>query len=92
MEARTRVSLSDSYCSKAVTISYQQLLKDYLDHPDSSYELEYPEFLLIKEHLTESEMNSLRWNKDKMIKAVNDKKIIDKIYMDIFKHIHMIYR
>jgi len=75
----------DIKLSKAVTISYQQLLKDYLDHPDNSYELEYPEFSLIKEYLTESEMNSLRWNKDKMMKAVNDKKIMDKIYMNIFK-------
>lgn len=71
--------------SKAITISYEQLLKDYLDNPSSSYELEYPEFLLIRKYLSESEMNTLRWNKDKMLKAVEDKQLIDKVYSAIYK-------
>lgn len=60
--------------AKAVTVSYEQLLKDYLDNPSDTYELEYPEFPEIKKYLKESEMNTLRWNKDKLLKAVEDKK------------------
>ena len=71
--------------AKAVTISYEQLLKDYLENPSECYELEYPEFILFKRHLTETEMNSLRWNKEKMMKAVNDKLIMDKVFINIYK-------
>ena len=60
--------------AKAVTVSYEQLLKDYLENPSDSYELEYPEFKDFRKYLKESEMNTLRWNKEKMIKAVEDKK------------------
>lgn len=60
--------------AKAVTVSYEQLLKDYLDNPSDTYELEYPEFPDIKKYLKETEMNTLRWNKDKLLKAVEDKK------------------
>lgn len=35
--------------AKAMTVSYEQLLKDYLDSPSESYEQEYPEFPLIKD-------------------------------------------
>jgi len=64
----------DIIMNKALTISYEQLLKDYLDHPSEQYEIEYPEFKDFRLYLTEKEMNSLRWNKDKMMKAVKDKK------------------
>ena len=33
--------------AKAMTVSYEQLLKDYLDYPSESYEQEYPGFPLI---------------------------------------------
>lgn len=60
--------------AKAVTVSYEQLLKDYLENPSDTYELEYPEFPTFRKYLKESEMNTLRWNKEKMMKAVEDKK------------------
>ena len=60
--------------TRAVTISYEQLLKDYLEHPSADYDDENPEFRDFRLYLTEKEMNSLRWNKDKMMKAVKDKK------------------
>ena len=60
--------------TRAVTISYEQLLKDYLEHQSADYDDENPEFKDIRLYLTEKEMNSLRWNKDKMMKAVKDKK------------------
>lgn len=71
--------------AKAITISYEQLLKDYLDNTNSSYELEYPEFLLIRLYLSESEINTLRWNKDKLLKAVEGKQLMDKVYTAIYK-------
>lgn len=70
---------------KAITISYEQLLKDYLDNPSESYELEFPEFPLIKRYLKESEMNTLRWNKEKMLKAVEDKKLLDKVFLSMYQ-------
>lgn len=69
----------------ATTISYEQLLKDYLETRESSYELEYPEFIEIVDYLTEKEMNSLRWNKDKMLKAVQDKRNLNNIFRSIYK-------
>ena len=71
--------------AKAMTVSYEQLLKDYLDSPSESYEQEYPEFPLIKRYLKESEMNTLRWNREKMLKAVEDKKQVNKALMAIYQ-------
>ena len=71
--------------AKAVTVSYEQLLKDYLDSPSESYEQEYPEFPLIKRYLKESEMNTLRWNREKMLKAVEDKRRMDKAFLAIYQ-------
>ena len=64
----------NSLLARAVTISYEKLLKDYLGHPSEQYEIEYPEFKDIKRYLKETEMNSCRWNKDKMLSVVEDKK------------------
>ena len=64
----------DIIMNKALTISYEQLLKDYLNHPSEQYEIEYPEFRDFRLYLSESEMNSLRWNKEKMMRTVKDKK------------------
>lgn len=71
--------------AKAITVSYEQLLKDYLDKPNESYELEYPEFPLIKKYLSETEMNTLRWNKETMVKAAEDKKLLDKVYLAVYQ-------
>ena len=71
--------------AKAMTVSYEQLLKDYLDSPSESYEQEYPEFPLIKRYLKESEMNTLRWNREKMLKAVEDKKQVNKALLAIYQ-------
>lgn len=64
----------DILMNKALTVSYEQLLKDYLDHPCEQYEIEYPEFKDFRLYLKETEMNSLRWNKERMMKAVEDNK------------------
>ena len=67
------------------TVSYEQLLKDYLEHPNTQYEQEYPEFPLFRKYLTETEMNTCRWNKDKMLKMVNDRKLLNKAFKAIYQ-------
>ena len=74
----------DSLLSRAVTISYEKLLKDYLEHPSEEYEIEYPEFKDIKRYLKETEMNSCRWNKKKMLKVVEDKKKLQQAFRAIY--------
>ena len=78
----------NSYFNKRVTnksgeirgISYQQLIKDYYEDFNPEYELEYPEFKEYKKYLTLSNLNTLSWNKDKALKAIETKKeIISKI-------------
>lgn len=75
----------DSLLSRAITISYEKLLKDYLEHPSEQYEIEYPEFRDFRIYLKETEMNSLRWNKDKMLKVVEDKKKLQQAFRAIYK-------
>ena len=83
-ENQKRIDDFDIVMKKALTVSYEQLLKDYLDHPSIEYEQEYPEFKDIRLYLKETEMNSLRWNKEKMIKAVSDKKKLPQAFRAIY--------
>jgi hypothetical protein len=75
----------DLQLARAVTISYEKLLKDYLEHPSGQYEIEYPEFKDFKRYLKETEMNSCRWNKEKMMKMVEDKKKLQQAFRAIYK-------
>ena len=75
----------DSLLARAVTISYEKLLKDYLEHPSEQYEIEYPEFKDIRRYLKETEMNSCRWNKEKMLKVVEDKKKLQQAFRAIYQ-------
>ena len=75
----------DSLLARAVTISYEKLLKDYLEHPSEQYEIEYPEFKDIKRYLKETEMNSCRWNKEKMLSVVEDKKKLQQAFRAIYQ-------
>ena len=75
----------DLLLARAITISYEQLLKDYLDHPSDQYEQEYPEFKDFILYLKKTEMNSCRWNKDKMLKMVEDKKKLQQAFRAIYK-------
>ena len=70
---------------RAVTVSYEQLLCDYLEHPSEDYEKEYPEFRSFKKWLTRKEMNSCRWNKEKMIEKCQDKRQLQEIFRSIYK-------
>ena len=81
----------NAYFNKRVTnksgeirgISYEQLIKDYYEDFNPEYELEYPEFKEYKKYLTLSNLNSLRFNKDKALKAIEDKKMLDKVFLEV---------
>ena len=75
----------DSLLARAVTVSYEKLLRDYLEHPSEQYEIEYPEFKDIKRYLKETEMNSCRWNKDKMLSVVENKKKLQQAFKAIYQ-------
>ena len=62
--------------AKKMVVSYQQLIKDYYESFDPEYELEYPEFKEYKKYLTLSNLNSLRFNKDKALEEIRKKKEI----------------
>lgn len=53
--------------------SYKDLCKDYLATKDKSYLDKYPEFKDYELFLKETEMNSLKYNKEKMMRLVKDK-------------------
>lgn len=59
---------------KAITVSYKSLLVEYLDTKNSSYLEEYPEFAEYDKYLKATEISSLQYNKEKLMKAVVDKK------------------
>lgn len=66
--------------AKKVIVSYEQLVKDYYENFDKEYELEYPEFKEYRKYLTLTNLNTLRFNKDKAMKEIEKKKeIISKI-------------
>lgn len=75
----------DLLLERAVTVSYEKLLKDYLEHPTNEYEEEYPEFKDFRRYLKETEMNSLRWNKEKMLKVIEDKKKLQQAFKAIYR-------
>ena len=72
---------------KAITISYKDLLNDYLSSKSVEYLSEYPEFENIAKYLTETEIHTLHYNKEKMLCRIEDKIKMDKVYRDIYKEL-----
>ena len=64
-------------------ISYKTLLLDYLETNDKAYLEEYPEFEDFTKYLKPTEINSLQFNKEKMMKAVLDKKQMDIAFLNL---------
>ena len=56
-----------------VKYKYKDLYKDYLETKDPTYEKEFPEFKGYYTYLKDTEMNSLKFNKEKMMRLVKDK-------------------
>lgn len=70
---------------KATTVSYEILLKTYLETKDKSFLEEYPEFEEIVKYISPTEMNSLDYNKEKMLKLIEDRKKLLQIFYNIHK-------
>lgn len=64
-------------------VSYKTLLLDYLETNDKAYLEEYPEFEDFTKYLKPTEINSLQFNKEKMMKAVLDKKQMDIAFLNL---------
>ena len=64
-------------------VSYKTLLLDYLETNDKAYLEEYPEFEDFTKYLKPTEINSLQYNKEKMMKAVLDKKQMDIAFQNL---------
>lgn len=64
-------------------ISYKSILINYLETNDKAYLEEYPEFEDFTKYLKPTEINSLQFNKEKMMKAVLDKKQMDIAFQNL---------
>lgn len=64
-------------------ISYKSILINYLETKDKAYLEEYPEFEDFAKYLKPTEINSLQFNKEKMMKAVLDKKQMDIAFQNL---------
>ena len=64
-------------------ISYKSILINYLETKDKAYLAEYPEFEDFTKYLKPTEINSLQFNKEKMMKAVLDKKQMDIAFQNL---------
>lgn len=64
-------------------VSYKSILINYLETKDKAYLEEYPEFEDFTKYLKPTEINSLQFNKEKMMKAVLDKKQMDIAFLNL---------
>ena len=68
--------------NKVVTVSYKKLLQDYYTTEDDYPE--YEEFKEIKKYITLKEANTLGFNKDKLLKRIEDIKLMNKAYDKVY--------
>lgn len=64
-------------------VSYKSILINYLETKDKAYLEEYPEFEDFTKYLKPTEINSLQFNKEKIMKAVLDKKQMDIAFQNL---------
>lgn len=62
------------------TLNFKEALIDYYNNFDNKYELIYPEFKEYKEYLTITEINSCKYNKDKLDAVVCGKKQLVEVF------------
>lgn len=74
----------DKELSSLVIANYQTLVTDYYNSDfDDSYTKEYPEFLEYKKYLTIKEINSMRFNKEKLMMTCKSKSRLNDILESI---------
>ena len=83
-------SAFDVLLSKITVVSYKDLYEDFINnYHDDSIRREHlndnPEFELIKDYVSETEANSLKWVKDKLIKRAEDNRDVVTIAFNFIK-------
>lgn len=74
----------DIILTKIIDIKLEDLYKMFLEEKDrEAYELEYPEFFEYEKYLEVSEMNTARWNRQRIDKLLLDKKVIDFVHQKV---------
>lgn len=82
------LSCDDILLAKIISVKLEDLYKGFLEAVDKDiYKLEYPEFFDYQEYMTVSEMNTQRWNKEKINKLLSDKKIMRLAHSKVFDRI-----
>lgn len=78
------VNYDNIVLSKIGNIPLEELYTLYLESNDKQqYLIEYPEFEDYEKYLTVKNMNSLRWNKDRINKSVADLKALDVVHRKV---------
>lgn len=75
----------DIVLTKIVNVKLEDLYQMFLETDDrEAYELEYPEFIEYEKYLTIQEMNTARWNKEKINKLLFDKKLLGLAHKRVY--------
>lgn len=78
------MNYDDVLLAKIASVKFEDLYKGFLESEDKEiYRLEYPEFFEYQEYLNISEMNTQRWNKEKINKLVTDKKLLKLAHIKV---------
>lgn len=80
-------SFDDIILSKIVNVKFDDIYTMFLETPDEDrepFKLEYPEFFDYEKHIKLTEMNTLRWNKEKIDELLADKKMLDFAHRKVY--------
>ena len=88
--SKDSIELFTGQIKKITTFSYKSMLQDYLNTADrllrNEYEMEFTEFRDIRYYMKESELNTLKWSKGKIAKAIADKKMLNIVFLNLYNH------
>lgn len=74
----------DIILKKIIDIKLEDLYKMFLEEKNrEAYEVEYPEFFEYEQYLEVSEMNTARWNKQRIDKLLLDKKVMGFVHRNV---------
>ena len=74
---------ADVILKKITTFNYKDMIIDYYNNPSPEYLDEYPEFRDYLRYLKLSEINTIRYNKEKLLNLVKEKQLLSKVFSEI---------
>ena len=80
-------SFDDVVLSKIVNVRFEDIYTMFLETSREDREpfmVEYPEFFEYEKHIKVTEMNTLRWNKEKIDELLTDKKMLDIAHRKVY--------